>query len=90
MITVRIGTERPYDVLIGPGLLPAGGEWIRRVHAPCRAAVISDSRVFRPDDDPAFGMLVPSLRGNLACVLVTSLAAVCFAALVNTRGTDHY
>ena len=46
MITVRIGTERPYDVLIGPGLLPAGGEWIRRVHAPCRAAVISDSRVF--------------------------------------------
>ena len=45
MERVRIETEKPYDVLIGPGLLKKAGEEIARVVRPCRAAVITDDTV---------------------------------------------
>lgn len=43
--TVHVATAHPYDVLIGPGLLPRAGEELRRVCAPCRAAIITDTTV---------------------------------------------
>lgn len=45
MERVRIETEKPYDVLIGPGLLSRAGEEIAKVVRPCRAAVITDDTV---------------------------------------------
>ena len=45
MERVRIETEKPYDVLIGPGLLANAGEEIAKVVRPCRAAVITDDTV---------------------------------------------
>ena len=45
MERVRIETEKPYDVLIGPGLLSRAGEEIAKVVGPCRAAVITDDTV---------------------------------------------
>ena len=45
MERVRIETEKPYDVLIGPGLLKKAGEEIAKVVRPCRAAVITDDTV---------------------------------------------
>jgi len=45
MHTVHIDTSRPYDVLIGPGLLPKTGELMREVIRPCCAAIITDTTV---------------------------------------------
>ena len=45
MERVRIETDRPYDVLIGPGLLSRAGEEIAKAVKPCRAAVITDDTV---------------------------------------------
>lgn len=45
MKTVRIDTGRPYDALIGYGLLASLGEEIARRHALCRVALISDHTV---------------------------------------------
>ncbi len=45
MERVRVETEKPYDVLIGPGLLNRAGEEIARAVKPCRAAVITDDTV---------------------------------------------
>ena len=45
MERVRIETEKPYDVLIGPGLLKKAGEEIAKAVRPCRAAVITDDTV---------------------------------------------
>lgn len=43
--TIRIHTEKEYDVMIGGGLLNQCGRRIAEVVSPCRAAVISDSNV---------------------------------------------
>ena len=45
MERVRIDVAQGYDVLIGPGLMEKAGEKIAQVHAPCRAAVITDDTV---------------------------------------------
>ena len=45
MERVRIETSRPYDVLIGPGLLSRAGELAAQAVKPCRAAVITDDTV---------------------------------------------
>ncbi len=45
MITVPIGTKSPYPVLIGEGILDSAGRLLADVHAPCRAAVVTDSNV---------------------------------------------
>ena len=45
MKTVAIPTGKPYEVLIGRGLIGRAGQEIARVHAPCRVCVVSDSRV---------------------------------------------
>ncbi len=46
MRTVDIPVQTPYQVRIGKGILARGGELLHLVHAPCAAAVISDSNVF--------------------------------------------
>ncbi|MGM9567540.1 MAG: 3-dehydroquinate synthase [Clostridia bacterium] len=43
--TIRIHTEKEYDVRIGGGLLKQCGPQIAEVISPCRVAVISDSNV---------------------------------------------
>ena len=45
MERVRVTASRSYDVLIGPGLMEKAGELTAAVHAPCRAAVITDDTV---------------------------------------------
>ena len=45
MKQVRIETSRPYDVLIGPGLMEQSGALIAKAVQPCRAAVITDDTV---------------------------------------------
>ncbi|MBR7149394.1 MAG: 3-dehydroquinate synthase [Oscillospiraceae bacterium] len=45
MKTIRVNTARPYDVLVGAGLLSRCGELIAAVHAPCTAAIITDDTV---------------------------------------------
>ena len=45
MERVRITASRSYDVLIGPRLIGRAGELMSTVHAPCRAAVITDDTV---------------------------------------------
>lgn len=45
MQTVLIGTSHPYDVLIGEGLLPQAGAQLRKVVAPCQAAIVTDATV---------------------------------------------
>lgn len=46
MKTVRIHASRPYDVMIGHGLLSSLGDEIAKRHAPCRVALVSDETVF--------------------------------------------
>ena len=45
MERVRITTSHCYDVLIGPGLMEKAGALIAKVHAPCRAAILTDDTV---------------------------------------------
>lgn len=45
MEKVRIPVADGYDVLIGPGLIRQAGDRIAALHAPCRAAVITDDTV---------------------------------------------
>ena len=45
MEKVRVNASKKYDVLIGRGLLPQCGEWLRSISGPCKAAVITDSTV---------------------------------------------
>lgn len=45
MLKVHVPVEKPYDVLIGSGLMQKAGTLLRGVIAPCRAAVISDDTV---------------------------------------------
>ncbi|MBQ4369408.1 MAG: 3-dehydroquinate synthase [Oscillospiraceae bacterium] len=45
MTNVRINTEKPYDVMIGSGLLERCGELVSAVHTPCSAVLVSDSTV---------------------------------------------
>lgn len=43
--TVDIKTDKPYQVLIGHGLLDSIGTRLQALHAPCKAAVLTDSNV---------------------------------------------
>ncbi len=45
MKTVEIPTSSPYRVVIGEGLIGDAGREIARIHEPCRACVVTDSRV---------------------------------------------
>lgn len=45
MRTVHIDTARPYDVLIGDGLLPRVGELMAQAMKPCTAAILTDTTV---------------------------------------------
>ncbi len=45
MKKVRIGTDAPYDVLVGGGLLRQAGARIAELAAPCRAVLVTDSNV---------------------------------------------
>ncbi len=45
MRTVEVRTAPAYEVRIGPGLLLRCGEHIAAIHAPCLAALVTDSRV---------------------------------------------
>ena len=45
MQKVSVRASARYDVLIGAGLLARAGEEIRKIHAPCRAAVVTDETV---------------------------------------------
>jgi len=47
MNTIRVSASRPYDVLVGRGLLEKTGGLAAGIVAPCKAAVISDDTVFR-------------------------------------------
>ena len=59
MRKIRIRASSDYDVLIGGGLLEAAGTYIRGVHAPCRAAVVTDETVLALYGD----VMESSLRG---------------------------
>ena len=45
MNNIRVHTESPYEILVGSGLLRSCGQEITKVHAPCRAAIITDDTV---------------------------------------------
>ncbi|MBE6557146.1 MAG: 3-dehydroquinate synthase [Ruminococcaceae bacterium] len=45
MITIHVNTAKPYDVLIGNGLLDRAGELCAPVVAPCRACIVTDDTV---------------------------------------------
>lgn len=45
MKTVRVEASGCYDVLIGGGILDRAGEFLKKVIAPCRAAIITDDIV---------------------------------------------
>lgn len=45
MKRVYVGVNKPYDVVIGGGVLSALGQYVRDVKAPCRVAVITDDNV---------------------------------------------
>ena len=46
MLSIRVNTGRPYDVVIGQGLLPVAGEMISRACPSRRALIVSDDKVF--------------------------------------------
>lgn len=45
MKTIKINTEKPYDVIIGNRILSDAGNFIRNIAAPCPAAVVMDENV---------------------------------------------
>ena len=45
MRKISVKTGRPYDMIVGSGLLGNSAEYIREVTEPCRAALITDSNV---------------------------------------------
>lgn len=55
MKTVKVKTSTEYDVLIGKKLLARAGELVSKVKKPCKAAIISDDKVF-----PLYGDTVKS------------------------------
>ena len=46
MQTIRVQTSRPYDILVGRGLLDHAGELAREVNHGTRALIVTDSHVF--------------------------------------------
>lgn len=46
MKTVKVKTSTEYNVLIGENLLECMGELVAKVKKPCKAAIISDDKVF--------------------------------------------
>ena len=40
-----VTTERPYDILIGKGILDQSGKYIKECVNPCRVCIITDSKV---------------------------------------------
>ena len=53
MNTVTVSTSRTYSVLIGTNLIHSAGSHILKIHAPSKAAIISDSNVW-----PLYGEIV--------------------------------
>ena len=47
MNRVTVKTGRPYDVLIGRGILSVSGQLLREIFSPCTAVVLTDDRVDR-------------------------------------------
>ena len=45
LTTIRVDSSRPYDVIIGEGILDNAGKKIADVKNPCKAAIITDSTV---------------------------------------------
>ena len=43
--TIHVATGRPYDILLGDGLLDRAGEFTAALFPPCRAAVVTDDTV---------------------------------------------
>ena len=58
MKTISVKTSGQYSVIIAHNLLSTASTYIREIHSPCKAAIISDSNVF-----PIYGnMLQDSLK----------------------------
>jgi len=55
-----ITTERPYDILIGKGILDQSGKYIKECVNPCRVCIITDSKVNKLYSK----ILSSSLEGN--------------------------
>ncbi len=56
MKTVHVAAEKPYDVMIGPGLMDAAGEILQKtLDRTCKAAILTDDNV-----DPLYGQRVQS------------------------------
>lgn len=55
MTSVKVNASVKYDVLIGEGLLNNCGKLVKEVISPCKAAIISDDKVF-----PLYGERVKS------------------------------
>ncbi|MFI3174356.1 MAG: 3-dehydroquinate synthase [Bacillota bacterium] len=53
MKTVNVNTSKPYDILIGEGHLSTIGEEMKKVHKPCKVAIITDTIV-----NPLYGEIV--------------------------------
>ena len=45
MRTLHTAASRPYDIVIGPGLLKEAGERSRRINRGVRVLLVSDSNV---------------------------------------------
>ena len=43
--TIHVATGRPYDILLGDGLLDQAGERVAALFAPCRVAIVTDDTV---------------------------------------------
>lgn len=68
MYTVHVNTSRPYDVLIGSGLLARAGELMREVIKPCRTAIVTDSTVNALYGDALESSLQKAGYSTLRCV----------------------
>lgn len=67
MKKVRVEASRPYDVLIGYGLLSSLGEEIARWHKPCKVALVADETVFSLYGTPAVQSLARAGFKVFAC-----------------------
>ncbi len=45
MKRISIETSRPYDMIIGSGILSGAAEYVKEAAGPCRAALVADSNV---------------------------------------------
>lgn len=82
MKTIRIDAQRPYDVMIGYGLLPALGGEIKRLHAPCRVALVSDENVYALYGQTATRSLAEAGYTVLPCLISPGEASKSSATLM--------